>query len=84
MDKTANEDLQPSRKSKKTSIITNDLSWTNKIVFDLSGVDPIGAQTAFDLVKKQIGDTGTAVLIDYFDDFKSECSRLIKFEKINY
>lgn len=67
---------------KLLSLLTT-FSWTNNIIFDLSGVDPIGAQTAFDVVKKQIGDTGTAVLIDYCDDFKSDCSRLIKFESHN-
>jgi len=68
--------------SKKLLSVLTTLSWTDKIIFDLAGVDPIGAQKVFDIVKKQIGNTGMAVLIDYHYDFKNDCTRFIKFESM--
>jgi len=62
------------------SLLTT-LSWTDKIIFDLSGVDPIGGQEAFSLVKRQIGKSGAAILFDCYDDFKDDCTKFIKFEQ---
>ena len=65
---------------KLLSVLTT-LSWTDKIIFDLAGVDPVGGQEIFSLVKGQIGKSGAAILIDWCDDFKDDCTRLIKFEQ---
>jgi hypothetical protein len=67
---------------KLLSLLTTS-SWTDKIVFDLAGVDPVGGQRAYELVKSQIGKSGAAVLIDYCDDFKDDCSQLVKFELVS-
>jgi hypothetical protein len=65
---------------KLLSLVTT-LSWTDKIIFDLAGVDPAGGQEIFSLVKSQIGKSGAAILIDWCDDFKDDCTRLVKFEQ---
>jgi hypothetical protein len=54
------------------------LSWSDKIVFDLSGVDPLGAERVLELVKKYIGEEGAAILVDYCNDFENNCSRYVK------
>jgi len=66
--------------SRKTLSLLITFSWTNKIVFDLAGVDPIGGQQVFNLVKSGIGQFGAAVLIDTSDEFKNDCAKFVKFE----
>lgn len=66
---------------KLLSLLTT-FSWTDKIIFDLTGVDPIGGRQAYELVKAQIDKSGVAVLIDHRDDFKDDCTRLVKVEMV--
>jgi hypothetical protein len=54
------------------------LSWSDKIIFDLLGVDPLGAEKIFILVKNHIGPEGCAILIDGYDDFKNSGSKYVK------
>jgi hypothetical protein len=84
------EDLKPKTKivrmpgnhRKLLSLLTTQ-SWTDKIVFDLMGVDPVGGQRTFDIVKSKIGNSGAAILIDSYDDFKNDCTKFVKFELVS-
>lgn len=69
----------PGSPKKILSLLTT-FSWTDKIVFDLAGVDPLGGQRAYEMVKKQLGNTGAAILIDHCDEFKNDCTQFVKFE----
>jgi hypothetical protein len=70
----------PGNPRKLLSLLTT-LSWTDKIIFDLAGVDPVGGQEVFNLVKRQISNSGATILIDLCDQFKDDCTTLIKFEQ---
>ncbi|MBS0027704.1 hypothetical protein ACTJJ0_03480 [Chitinophaga sp. 22321] len=54
------------------------LSWTDKIIFDLAGVDPQGGQQIYNFVKTVVQSGGSAILFDYTDEFKDDCTRFIK------
>lgn len=54
------------------------LSWTNKIVFDLAGVDPMGAEDIYNTVKEAVGADGAAILIDWNDEFKNKCNVFVR------
>jgi len=54
------------------------LSWTDKIIFDLAGVDPQGGQQIYNFVKTIVQSGGSAILFDYTDEFKDDCTRFIK------
>ncbi len=71
----------PGNHRKLLSLLTT-FSWTDKIVFDLVGIDPTGGQQTFDLVKSQINNSGAAILIDSCDEFKKDCSKFVKFELV--
>jgi hypothetical protein len=58
------------------------LSWSDKIVFDLFGIDPLGAEMILVLVKEYIGPKGCAILIDGFDDFKDSGLKYVKAQHI--
>ncbi len=64
--------------SRKMLSVLCSLSWSDKIIFDLLGIDPMGAENIFTLVKKHIGQKGCAILIDGYDDFKNSGSRYVK------
>jgi hypothetical protein len=72
----------PGTPRKLLSLLTT-FSWTDKIVFDLAGIDPTGGQRTFDLVKSQVDNSGAAILIDSYDDFKNDCSKFVKFELVS-
>jgi hypothetical protein len=54
------------------------LSWTNLIVFDLAGVDPMGGEDIYNTVKQAIGTDGAAILIDSYDEFKNNCNVFVR------
>jgi hypothetical protein len=54
------------------------LSWTNQIIFDLPGVDPIGAENIYNTVKTVVEAGGAAIFIDIYDDFKNDCKVFIR------
>lgn len=81
---------EPSRKintlagtPRKLLTVAATFSWTNNIIFELTGVDPVGGQKVYDLVKSQIGSNGAAILIDSYDDFKEDCTNFIKSKAVN-
>lgn len=65
---------------RKLIALCTALSWTNKIIFDLAGVDPPGCIAAFRLVKESIGTSGIAILTDDYAVFKDQCSQYIAVE----
>ncbi|MFN0204630.1 MAG: hypothetical protein ACKVTZ_24150 [Bacteroidia bacterium] len=56
------------------------LNQTNKIIFDLVGQSPQGAIKTFRIVKSELAKTGTAILLDGFEDerIKNESSKWIR------
>lgn len=54
------------------------LSRTNKIVFDLAGVDPMGCDDIYNTVKEAVGAEGAAILIDWNDEFKNKCNVFLR------
>ena len=56
------------------------LSYTNKLIFDLVGQDPLGAQETFEIVKKHINNDGAAILLDNFDDMEANCTKYFRVE----
>lgn len=55
---------------------------SEKIVFDLSGLDPLGSEKVFNDVLKKINDKkGAAILLDSFLSFKDKCTKFIQVEK---
>jgi hypothetical protein len=56
------------------------LSYTNRIVFDLSGQDPQGAEITYKIVKEAVKNGGAAILLDYVDNMKNDCSRYIELQ----
>ncbi|NOS94564.1 MAG: hypothetical protein HOP30_21850 [Cyclobacteriaceae bacterium] len=71
----------PRNQKMMLSMLTT-LSWTKNIIFDFRGVDPVGAQTIYSLVKEKIHNGGTAILLDNYDDFKNDCTKFIKYEMV--
>ncbi|MBL0741430.1 hypothetical protein [Chryseolinea lacunae] len=67
--------------TRKMLSLLSVFSWTDKIVFDLMGSDPMGGQEAFNLVRKQIGRSGAAILIDHNDEFKNDCTKFVVAEQ---
>jgi hypothetical protein len=65
---------------KKMELYTT-LSWTNRLILDLTGVNPKGGTDLFGLVKQAIMPNGAAILIDLCDEFKDQCTAFIK---VNY
>ena len=56
------------------------LSRTNKIVFDLLGQDPSGAEKILDIVYDYVNQGGAAILLDNFDDPDLKYTKRIKLE----
>jgi hypothetical protein len=56
------------------------LSKTKNIIFDLVAQDPEGAKKSYELVKDEVKKGGAAILIDWADDMKDDCSKFIKIE----
>lgn len=54
------------------------LSHTHQIIFDLQGIDPSGGQQIYDAVKSVTAKGVTAILFDYCDEFKDDCTRFVK------
>lgn len=65
---------------KKLELYTT-LSWTNRLIFDLTGADPKGGADIIGAIKQAIMPNGAAILIDLCDEFKDQCTTFIK---VNY
>jgi hypothetical protein len=71
----------PGNHRKLLSMLTT-LSWTNRIIFDLIGVDPTGGELAYGLAKETAANGGAVVLLDNYGDFKNDCTRYLKYQVI--
>ena len=60
--------------------IFKTLSWTSNLIFDLAGVDPQGGQDIYSFVKTIVEHGGSAVLFDWSDEFKHDCTTFIQAE----
>ena len=56
------------------------LSKTNNIIFDLVGQDPNGVEQTYNTVKKEASRGGAAILLDYLDGMKSDCTQYVEVE----
>ncbi|MFT3679939.1 MAG: hypothetical protein QM791_06680 [Ferruginibacter sp.] len=64
---------------RQLSIYTT-LSWTSNLIFDLAGVDPQGGQDIYDFVKTIVQQGGSAILFDWSDEFKNDCTTFTQAE----
>ncbi|ASK30657.1 hypothetical protein CEY12_11270 [Chryseobacterium sp. T16E-39] len=58
------------------------LSRTNNIVFDIAGQDPEGAEQTYKIVKEVVKNGGSAILFDYFENMKNDCTKYIELQWI--
>ncbi|WP_123912059.1 hypothetical protein [Flavobacterium sp. AJR] len=65
---------------RKLLSLYSTLSKTNNIVFDLAGQDPQGASEAYQIIKDEIRNGGSAILVDWKDDMRNDCSKFITIE----
>lgn len=59
------------------------LSQTNNIVLDLVGLDPENIRKIYEIVKDNVKKGGSAILFDYSDDMKNDCTTYIELERSN-
>lgn len=72
------KDLDTSQKKRLS--LCSVFSKTKNIVFDLRGEGPVGANKTVEFVKDEIKNDGAAILIDWADDMKDNCSKFISIE----
>lgn len=65
---------------KKRLSLCSVFSRTKNIVFDLRGEGPVGANKTVEFLKDEIKNDGAAILIDWSDDMKNNCSKFISIE----
>lgn len=56
------------------------LSKTNNIIFDLIAQDPQGMEEACEIIKQEIKNDGSALLIDRSDRMREKCTKYIRIE----
>ena len=56
------------------------LSHSDKIIFDLAGLDPLGAEKTLNYIREYTGKGGAALLLAHFDKFETECSKYYRIE----
>lgn len=80
------------KKTKVNSLVGNPrrllaisamLTIANDIIFDLVGADPQGASAIYELVKGKVKEGGSAILLDWVDDMKNDCTRFIAVERVS-
>jgi len=59
------------------------LSWNDRIVFSLEGVDPIGGETIFGFVQEAVAKGGAAILLDHCDEFLDKCTRFVVVKPVS-
>ncbi len=65
---------------RKLLCLYSTLSKTTDIVFDVAGLDPQGAIKTYQIVKENIKNGGSAILIDWTDEMKNDCTKFITIE----
>lgn len=51
-----------------------------RIIFDLAGQDPIGAEQTYKFVKENIRNGGSGILLDWADDMKNDCTKFVELQ----
>lgn len=64
----------------KLLCLYSTLSKATDIVFDVAGLDPQGAIETYQIVKENIKNGGSAILIDWTDEMKNDCTKFISIE----
>ncbi|MCK7557815.1 hypothetical protein MKQ70_23525 [Chitinophaga sedimenti] len=60
------------------------LSWSNRVIIDLSGLAPEGAARVFNVVKQYAAIGGAGIVLAYHDDFRNDCTTFVPVEvKVN-
>lgn len=62
--------------------LISTLSKTDKIVFDLVGQDPLGAEKTVEFIKRHTDKGGAAILLDNFEDCNLKFTQNLKVEKV--
>lgn len=55
-------------------------SKTKYIVFELAGQGPADAKETYDIVRNEIRNGGSAILIDWAEDMRDNCDKFITLE----
>lgn len=63
---------------RKLLSVYTTLSKADFIIFDLGGLDPMGADNAFQVVNEHVAGGGAAILIDQYSDMKDRCTTYIE------
>lgn len=66
--------------SKRLLSLYATFSKTKDIVFELAGQGPADAKETYDIVRNEIKDGGSAILIDWASDMKDDCDKFITLE----
>ncbi len=51
-------------------------------MFDIVGLDPLGAEKTIKFIKEYINKGGAAILLDNFEDSEPYCTKYIKAEML--
>ena len=62
--------------------IYNTLSKTSNIIFDLPGLGTDNRKKIYSIVKNSVAIGGAAILYDYWDDFRNDCTTFIEIRHI--
>lgn len=62
--------------------LISKLSRPDKIIFDVVGQDPLGAEKTVEFIKEYIDKGGAAILLDNYEDLESKCVKNLKVEII--
>lgn len=71
----------PGNPKKQLSLFAT-LSLSKHIVFDLAGLDPIGAGETYELVKASVRKGGSAILLDWSDEMSQDCTTFVVLQRL--
>ncbi len=69
-----------SNKEQKLLALYTTLSNTKNIIFDLDGLGAPWAWEIYEIVKDNVKNGGSALLLDWADEMKNDCTKFIKVE----
>ncbi|UYQ92226.1 hypothetical protein MKQ68_19250 [Chitinophaga horti] len=65
---------------RKLVALYTSLSWSNRIIVDLEGLDSQGARQVYNVVKQYAAIGGAAILLDYSDELQKDATAFIRIE----
>ncbi|MES2515639.1 MAG: hypothetical protein V4580_15900 [Bacteroidota bacterium] len=66
--------------SKKALTLYSALSHSKYIIFDLDGISRKGSRQIYEIIKQKAREGGAAILIDWSEEFKYDCSKFITIQ----